>query len=171
MYFNKSIIAGKLTRDPELRHTPSGSPVCEMTIAVNRKFNGKDDVCYIDVIVWGKSGENCARYLSKGSSTLVEGYLKQETWTTQDGSRRNKIKLVAENVQFMSSPRSDRSEPDLPQEQSNRYSPEDNPEPPPTQPEPQPRFYGDTGRNYAPPPAQPTSSLTDPMDTEDDIPF
>lgn len=170
MYFNKSIVSGNLVRDPELRFTQGGSPVCELTIAVNRKANGREDVCYIDIVVWGKPAENCNRYLSKGASALVEGYLKQETWEDRNtGQRRSKLKLVAENVQFISSPRSDNSEPD--QQQSRSYSDDYDPEPSNNQPERQSRFYGDTGGKPQSPPAQAQLPQLDQANTEDEIPF
>ncbi len=170
-YLNRSFIMGNLVRNPELRYTQQGSPVCEMTIAVNRKANGKESVCYIDVIVWGKAGENCSKYLGKGSSALVEGYFQQDTWDDRNtGQRRTKLKLVAENVQFISTPRStDQPEPSEPDtQQPGRYSGNDHPEPQPNPQEPQPRFYGDTGSKPAPSGEQPQIPQAD---AEDDIPF
>ncbi|MDD4817326.1 MAG: single-stranded DNA-binding protein [Victivallaceae bacterium] len=101
---NVCVIMGNLTKDPSLLCTPSGSPVCEMTIAVNRKSKNRDEACFLDVVSWGKSAENCQKYLAKGSCVLVHGYLKQETWTDRNGGgRRSRLRLVAENVQFISS--------------------------------------------------------------------
>ena len=102
--YNKTIIAGHLTRDPETRQAGSSS-VCSFSIAVGRKFKGKDgqmqeETSFIDVEAWGKTGELVAQYLSKGSACLVDGRLKQDTWE-QDGNKRSKIKVVAESVQFL----------------------------------------------------------------------
>ena len=103
---NVCIIMGNLTREPDLRYTPSGSPVCEMALAVNRKSNGREDVTYIDVVAWGKNAENCKRYLEKGRCVMIEGYLKTETWDDRSSrQRRSRLKLVCETLHFISSPR------------------------------------------------------------------
>ena len=97
---------GNLTRDPELRFTSNGSAVASFGLAVNRKFKQgdewKDDVCFVDITVWGKQGENCAEYLSKGRPAFVEGYLKFSTWESE-GQKKNKLEVVANTVQFLGS--------------------------------------------------------------------
>ena len=102
--FNKVMLMGNLTRDPELRYTANGSAVAGFGLAVNRKFKQgdewKDDVCFVDITAWGKQGENCAEYLSKGRPVFVEGYLKFSTWES-DGQKRNKLEVVANSVQFL----------------------------------------------------------------------
>lgn len=104
--FNKVMLMGNLTRDPELRFIANGSAVASFGLAVNRKFKQgdewKDDVCFVDITVWGKQGENCAEYLSKGRPAFVEGYLKFSTWES-DGQKRNKLEVVANTVQFLGS--------------------------------------------------------------------
>ena len=109
--FNKVMLMGNLTRDPELRFTAKGSAVASFGLAVNRKFKQGDEwvdeVCFVDITVWGKQGENCAEYLSKGRPAFVEGYLKFSTWES-DGQKRNKLEVVASTVQFLGS-RSDAS--------------------------------------------------------------
>jgi single-strand DNA-binding protein len=109
--FNKVMLMGNLTRDPELRFTANGSAVASFGLAVNRKFKQGDewvdDVCFVDITVWGKQGENCAEYLSKGRPAFIEGYLKFSTWES-DGQKRNKLEVVASTVQFLGS-RSDTS--------------------------------------------------------------
>jgi len=105
--FNKVIIMGNLTRDVELRYIPSGTAVGGFSIACNEKYtrqNGEkvEEVSYFDVEVWAKQAENCANYLTKGSKVLVEGSLKQDRWEQEDGTKRNKVKIRAQNVQFMS---------------------------------------------------------------------
>jgi single-strand DNA-binding protein len=107
--FNKVIVMGNLTRDPELRYTPSGAPVCNFTTAVNRSYTTqggekRDEVCFIDVVVWGKPAESCGQYLKKGRSVLVEGHLQQRNWETPEGQKRSKHEVVAERVQFLGSP-------------------------------------------------------------------
>ena len=108
--FNRVIVAGNLTRDPETRFLPSGTAVTEFAIAVNSRFKSKatnelrEEVSFFDIVVFGKTGENCAEYLSKGSPVLVEGRLRQRRWET-DGQKRSKIEIVADNVQFLGSGR------------------------------------------------------------------
>ncbi len=109
--FNKVILMGNLTRDPDLRSTPSGSPVCELGIATNRRFvvNGqeRDESCFVDITVWGKSAENCKRFLEKGSQVLIEGRLQLDQWEDREGGgRRSKLRVVAETVQFLGARRS-----------------------------------------------------------------
>lgn len=105
---NKVLLIGNLTRDPELRYTQNGSAVCEIGMAINRTYMSnnekKEDVCYVDVNVWGRSAEACSRYLKKGSSLFVEGRLNFDQWTDKDsGKTRSKLKVVAERTQFLSS--------------------------------------------------------------------
>ena len=110
---------GNLTRDPELRFTANGSAVTSFGLAVNRKFKQgdewKDDVCFVDITVWGKQGENCAEYLSKGRPAFVEGYLKFSEWDDKkDGQKRNKLGVVAHTVQFLGSPKDSQGDPPTP---------------------------------------------------------
>jgi len=105
---NKVYLMGNLTRDPELRYIPSGAAVTNFNMAVNRVYSTqsgekKKDVCFIRVVVWGKTAEACGEYLSKGSPVFVEGRLQSRSWVTQDGQKRNTIEAVAENVQFLRS--------------------------------------------------------------------
>ena len=104
--FNKVMLMGNLTRDPELRYTSNGSAVASFGIAVNRKFKQgdewKEDVCFVDITVWGKQGENCAEYLSKGRPAFIEGRLQYSTWES-DGQKKNKLEVVANTVQFLGS--------------------------------------------------------------------
>ncbi len=103
--FNKVLLMGNLTRDPELRYTASGAAVASFGIAVNRKFKQgdewKDDVCFVDITVWGKQGENCAEYLSKGRPVFIEGYLRFSSWEGDGGQKRNKLDVTANTVQFL----------------------------------------------------------------------
>lgn len=104
MTLNSVNIMGNLTRDPELKYTPSGKSVCSLSIANNRIFtsNGQkvSEVSYFDVEVWGAVAENCAKYLSKGSGIIVEGRLKQDRWE-KDGKTQSKVRITANNVHFM----------------------------------------------------------------------
>lgn len=104
---NKVILIGNLTRDPESRITPSGAVVCEFPLALNRNWTSKqgdkrDETCFIDVVCWAKTAENCGKYLKKGRQTYVEGRLTQDRWE-KNGQKRSKIRVTAERVQFLAS--------------------------------------------------------------------
>lgn len=103
---NKVFLVGNLARDPDLRHTPSGTPVTEFRLAVSDSYTSSsgqkhDRTCFIDVVSWRKLAESCAEYLKKGSPVFVEGRLEQDTWTTSEGQRRSRIRVVAYSVQFI----------------------------------------------------------------------
>ncbi len=104
--FNKVILMGNLTKDPEIRYTPSGTPVANFRLAVNNRYKQgeefKEDVCYIDVVVFGKQAENCGQYLSKGQGVIVDGRLSERRWETEDGVKRSKHEVVAQTVRFLS---------------------------------------------------------------------
>ena len=107
---NKVFLMGNLTRDPDLRTTPSGASVCEFGLAVNRRFtvngNERDETCFVDITVWSKAAENCKRFLEKGSPVLVEGRLQLDQWDDREGGgKRSKLRVVAEQVQFLTSRR------------------------------------------------------------------
>lgn len=103
--YNKVLLMGNLTRDPELRFTASGAAVASFGLAVNRKYKSgdewKEDVCFVDITVWGRTAENCTEYLNKGSGVFVEGRLNFQSWEAQDGQKRNKLEVVANVVQFL----------------------------------------------------------------------
>lgn len=107
---NKVMLIGNLTRDPEVRYTPKGSAVCDMAIAVNRRYltesgERQEEVTYLDIVLWGKTAELAGQYLAKGRSVFVEGRLQMDTWEDKaTGQKRSKIKIVAENMQFLSGP-------------------------------------------------------------------
>lgn len=104
---NVVVLVGNLTRDPELRATPSGTSVCRLGIAVNER--SKDPATgewgerpnYFDIDVFGQQGENCAQYLSKGRQVAIEGRLRWRSWETQDGQKRSAVSVVANTVQFI----------------------------------------------------------------------
>ena len=99
--FNRVVLAGNLTRDPELRFTSSGIPVCEFGLAVNRVRSKSEEVDFFDITAWRELGETIANYKKKGDPILVEGKLQYRTWEAQDGSKRSKVDVVADNVQFL----------------------------------------------------------------------
>ncbi|MCD6223479.1 MAG: single-stranded DNA-binding protein [Deltaproteobacteria bacterium] len=104
-YYNKVILMGNLTRDPELRFLPSGMAVCSFGLAVNTQFKRSGETvketCFIDVTVFGKQAENVHEYLSKGRAALIEGRLRYRTWEDQDGKKRSKHEITAQTVQFI----------------------------------------------------------------------
>ena len=105
--FSKAIITGNLTRDPELRTTPSGSSVCSFSVAVNRVYrdtNGeqKEDVSFLDCSAWGKLGEMISQYAKKGSGVLVSGRLDQRSWDDKNtGQKRSRVEIIVEDFNFL----------------------------------------------------------------------
>lgn len=177
--FNKVFLIGRLTRDPDPqpRFTAGGVAVTDLRLATSRRFKDKDgqlqeEKLFIDVAVWGYQAESCCRYLHKGRLIHVEGHLKMDTWEDRTtGKEQSKIKIVAENVQFLDSNRRD----DL-----GGSSGGDDYAPPPREsqarrPAPEPRATADNGpgRSYQPAPAAPSRRpppAAPPADDED-IPF
>jgi single-strand DNA-binding protein len=100
--FNRVVLAGNLTRDPELRFTNDGVPVCSFGLAVNRVRSRNEEVDFFDISAWRELGETIANYKKKGDPILLEGRLQYRTWEAQDGSKRSKVDVVADNVQFLS---------------------------------------------------------------------
>lgn len=157
---NTVIVMGNLTREVELRYTPQGSPVAEISIAVNRKSGDRDEVCYLRVVAWGKTAESCSRYLGKGSSVLIEGYLRQDTWEDrQTHQKRSSISIVAERVQFIKTNRNESTREQEPNPGDSGHTARQS-RPPGNTP------HGDV--HSSPPPA-PVDNQEPPID--DDIPF
>jgi len=107
--FNRVLLMGNLTKDPELRYTPQGTAVANLRLAVNRKFRNKnqelkEEVCFITCVAWDKQAEVCNQYLHKGSSVFVEGRLQSRSWEDNAGAKRSVIEVRAERVQFLGSP-------------------------------------------------------------------
>jgi len=104
---NKVFLIGHLTRDVDLRYTPSGAAVANMGLAVNNKYKSgdewKEEVCFVDITVWGATGERCNEYLKKGSAAFIEGRLQFRSWETDDKQKRSKLDVVADRVQFLGS--------------------------------------------------------------------
>ena len=106
--FSKAIITGNLTRDPELRTTPSGSSVCGLSVAVNRVYKDasgaqQEEVSFIECSAWGKLGEMIAQYGKKGSGVLVSGRLSQRSWEDKNGQKRSRVEIVVEDFNFVGS--------------------------------------------------------------------
>ncbi|HOJ30572.1 MAG TPA: single-stranded DNA-binding protein [bacterium] len=103
---NKVFLIGRLTRDPEMRYTPSGSAVTSFGLAVNREYTTKDgdkreEPCFVNLVVWGKRAEICYEYLKKGSLIFVEGRLNYRQWETSDKEKRSTLEVNVENFQFL----------------------------------------------------------------------
>ena len=152
---NKVLLMGNLTRDPEVRYTPKGTAVAELGIAVNRVYSGengekREEVTFVDVTVWGRTAENVGEYLKKGRPVFIEGRLQLDSWEDKtSGQKRNKLKVVADNVQFLGSPRG----------AGGDGGPDEGEEAPRSRP-------SGGGRSSAPPKNAPASQPDD-----DDIPF
>ena len=146
---NKVLLMGNLTRDPQLRYTTSGLAVCELGLAMNRRYTtsqgeDREETCFVDIEVWAKQAEACGNNLHKGSPVLVEGRLKLDQWEDrQTGQRRSRLRVSAERVQFLGSPR--------PREEEGAGGP-----PPPTQQE------GRRGQRPGPGPAAPAGPVPAP---------
>lgn len=166
---NRVFLIGRLTRDPELRYTPSGTPVSDLRIATTRSYrpSGGDDserreeVLYVDVTVWNRTAENCCQYLTKGSSIHVEGHLKMDTWEDKNtGEKRSKVGVVADAVQFLDTRRREDSAPRDPESShSAPRSPEG------------PRRPANGGTQPAPRPSRQPEAAPPAGAGDDDIPF
>ncbi|QHI68513.1 single-stranded DNA-binding protein [Tichowtungia aerotolerans] len=126
---NRVFLMGNLTRDPEVRYTPSGTAVGDLGLAVNESYKNKagetvESTVFVDVEVWARQAETCAEYLYKGSPVFVEGRLKLDQWENQQGEKRSKLRVRADRVQFLGAPKRDgasdapSSAPSAPQEAS-----------------------------------------------------
>lgn len=105
---NKVFLIGRLTRDPELRYTPTGQAVTSVRMAVNREYvskeEKKEDTCFVNLVIWGKRAEVWAEYLKKGNLIFVEGRLHYRQWETQDNEKRSTLEVVVEDFQFLERP-------------------------------------------------------------------
>jgi single-strand DNA-binding protein len=106
--FNKVIMLGNLTRDPQLSYLPSQTPVVEFGLATNRKFKGsdgsmRDDTCFVDCQAFGRMAENISKYCKKGQPLMIDGRLTFDTWEAQDGSKRSKHRVTIESFTFVGS--------------------------------------------------------------------
>ena len=104
--FNKVLLMGNLTRNPQLSYTPNQTAVCDFGIATNRKWNDqsgnpKDEVCFVDCRAFGRQAETIDKYLTKGRPVFVEGRLTYDSWTAQDGSKRSRLRVTLESFQFI----------------------------------------------------------------------
>lgn len=107
---NRVFLMGNLTRDPQVRYTPSGTAVGDLSLAINENYKNKagetvESTVFVDVEVWSRQAETCSEYLYKGSPVFVEGRLKLDQWTNQQGEKRSKLRVRADRVQFLGAPR------------------------------------------------------------------
>jgi single-strand DNA-binding protein len=107
--FNRVLLMGNLTRNPEIRYTPSGTAVADLGLAINENFKNKagelvEQTCFVEVVVWGRQAETSAEYLQKGSPVFVEGRLQLDQWENQQGEKRSKLRVRADRVQFLGVP-------------------------------------------------------------------
>lgn len=120
MNLNRVLLAGRLTRDPELRYTPKGSAVAKLSLGVNRTYKSdagekKEEVCFVDIDVWGKQAETVSQYFKKGSPIFVEGRLKLDSWDDkQSGQKKTKLCVVMESFQFVGSKQEATAQPAVP---------------------------------------------------------
>jgi single-strand DNA-binding protein len=110
--FNRIILVGNLTRDPQLSYTPQNTAICKFGLATNHRWKDRDgtqreEVCFIDCTVFGKAGETFNQYMAKGRSVLVEGRLKLDQWTSPEGEKRSKHEVVVDNFTFLGSGRAE----------------------------------------------------------------
>ena len=160
--YNRIILVGNLTRDPELRYMPNGGAVCSTGIATNRKFKKQDgsageEVCFVDITFFGRTAEVANQYLKRGKKILVEGRLKLDQWTDQNGGKRSKHSVVVDNMQMLDSKNSN--------DGSNNYN----------QNNPSTGSYGNQQESYKQPNSQPSvqqsENIPDIDIDEDEIPF
>ena len=128
--FNRVMLMGNLTRNPELKYTPSGTAVTDLGLAVNESFKNKagetvEQTCFVDVVVWGRQAETASEYLTKGSPAFIEGRLQFDQWENQEGEKRSKLRVRAERVQFLSSGVSNGNNSSEFQADSGKVTPED----------------------------------------------
>jgi len=139
---NKVMLIGNLTRDPECRQTPAGTALAKLGLAVNRRYKRNDgetqeETAFVDIEAWSKTADFCRDYLAKGKRIYVEGRLKFDQWEASDGSRRSKLCVTADRIQFADSkPKADSAPYDLPPRREDIPAPA--PLQPPTQPAPAP---------------------------------
>jgi single-strand DNA-binding protein len=180
--YNKVILVGNLTRNPELRYTPSGSAVCDLGLAMNRKYSSggqdREETCFVDVVVWNKQAENCDRFLEKGAPVLIEGRLQLDQWQDKEsGANRSKLRVVAQTVQFLGSQGGDSGGGDYSQQPRQQQYQQQGQQQYQQQPRQQQQYSSPAPpqqqqQQYQQQPPPPMPEAFDPGDeAEDDIPF
>ena len=168
---NKIFLIGNITRDPEIRYTPSGAALCALGLAVNRKYTTakgeeRDETCFVDIDVWGRQAESCQNYLKKGAPVFVEGRLKFDQWDDRDtGRKRSRLTVTAERVQFLGAPTRNAEFGEAPPVPPPEYEGEFANKAKPVEPPPFPRDSTVTEKNIS------TSTPAGKEEPMDDIPF
>ncbi len=168
--YNRVILAGNLTRDPELSYTPSSTPICKFGMAINRVWTDREsnekreDTCFVDCTVFGKHAETFNQYMSKGRPVLIEGRLNFSRWTSQDGQKRSKLDVVVERSQFLGGRPGDSGPPEAARSAPQAAGAEGPSEAPP----PAPATTGGGGYDSGPPMDH---DAPPPADVDGDIPF
>lgn len=156
--YNKVILMGNLTRDPEMGYTPNQTPVTNFGLAVNRKYGQHEETAFVDCTAFGKTGELVNQFLHKGEAVHCEGRLRYSKWTAQDGSNRSKLEVVVENIHFLGNRNNRQQQQPLPPQQPYQT-------PPPQQqyqaPPSQPQHYQQSPPPPSPqgPPPPPTGNI------------
>ncbi len=179
--FNKVILMGNLTRDTELRYTSGGTAICTFGLAMNRRYTTgqgeqREEVCFVDIEVWGRQAETADQYLRKGAPALIEGRLRLDQWEDREsGQKRSKLLVRAEQVQFLGSPQSFSGQQPQPQgqpqprPQQSYQPPRQQQQPYQSQPRQQPPYQAAPPQDQAAPPPMPPFEPIDEID--DNIPF
>jgi len=159
--YNRVLLMGNMTRDPQVRYTPNGAAVVEFGLAVNRRWRSsegedRDETCFVDITAFGRTAEVISEYKSKGDPIFIEGRLQQQSWQGQDGQKRTKHVVIAETCQFLYR-RSDSDAAGSPPPQRRQAPPQSKPQPDATDAPAEPEFPNDGGAG-------------DPL-AGDDIPF
>ena len=159
---NKVLLIGNLTRDPELRYTPSGTAVADLRLAIDDDYVKADGsrierTCFVDVTVWARTAETSCEYLSKGRPVLIEGRLRLDTWETNEGQKRSKLCVTADRVQFLGGP---------PQRDRDQAPPGSG-----VPPRDEGGSRGAPESSESSPGTEPASQAPPPSEGEDDIPF
>jgi single-strand DNA-binding protein len=169
--FNKVIVIGNLTRDPEIRYTSAGKAVANVSLAINRKSGDKDETTFVEITVWEKQAEVCGQFLFKGSPAMFEGRLQTESWQDKEsGAKRSKLVIIAEKVVLLGNKQDngggigyeDQQPPSQPQRQQHQQAPQ-------RQQQRAPDNGGFGGSRQAPP--IPDNAFKSGDEAEDDIPF
>jgi len=131
--YNKVILVGNLTRDPQLRYTPNQQPVCDFGLAINRQWTGQDgqkhsEPTFVDITAWARSAETINKYMHKGDPILIEGRLQTRSWEGQDGQKRTKLSVVAERFQFLGRAGGARQSSSAGESQAGAAEPSDSPQ-------------------------------------------
>ena len=150
---NKVFLIGNLTRDPELRYTPSGTAVADLGLAINERYTDREGkqverTLFADVVAWQRQAETASEYLSKGSLVFVEGQLQMDEWENKEGEKRRKMRVRAWRIQFLGSPRRDGESAERPAQRAEAAAqPAEAPASPPRDEAPEP---GDVGEDDIP---------------------